>query len=207
MVYINRAAHNKPGHAGTIAALLALVLVGCAAPSAAATRDHGMSHVRSTDSTVLAMIREGSERSASFRSVLEAIGRTNGIVYVEFGYCAFGHLNGCLLPFIATVHDSRYLRVVVMPPRGSQSHEQLLSLIAHELRHALEVCEHPEVVDVTTMEALYRRIGTPETGGLTGYETSAARAAGDRVRSELRQEGLASHAPGAVVNSEHIRPR
>ena len=58
-------------------------------------------------------------------------------------------------------------------------------LIAHEMRHALEVLGHPEVVDVPTFEALYRRIGTPMTGQIRGYETSGARAAGDAVLTEL----------------------
>jgi len=73
----------------------------------------------------------------------------------------------------------------VTPDKTRGSHDQLLALIVHELRHALEVIEHVEVVDATTMEAMYRRIGTPLTGGATGYETSAARAAGDAVLSEL----------------------
>src|SRR5207244_9015285 len=109
--------------------------------------------------------------------------------YVEFGYCAFGHLNGCLLPFVAAPHGDRYLRVVVTPDKNRRSHDQLLALVAHELRHTLEVAEHPDVVDGPTMEAMYRRIGTPLTGRLSGYETSAARAAGDVVLSEL----LVSH--------------
>jgi hypothetical protein len=40
-------------------------------------------------------------------------------------------------------------------------------------------------VDVQTLEAMYEKIGTPLTGGLNGYETSAARAAGDAVLAEL----------------------
>jgi len=62
---------------------------------------------------------------------------------------------------------------------------QLIALIAHEMQHAREVLEHAEVVDVATMEAMYRKIGVPLTGGLNGYETSAARAAGDAVLTEL----------------------
>ena len=114
--------------------------------------------------------------------------RTDGIVYVEFGYCAFGHLDGCLLPFIVPTQGQRYVRVIVTPDRHRTSREQLLALIGHELRHALEVLEHPEITDVATMDALYRTIGTPETGGLKGYETSAARAAGDKVLSELLRQ-------------------
>jgi len=63
-------------------------------------------------------------------------------------------------------------------------HDQLLALIAHELRHALEVIEHDEVVDLPTMEAMYARIGVP-MAGLSGHETSAARAAGASVLDEL----------------------
>jgi hypothetical protein len=47
------------------------------------------------------------------------------------------------------------------------------------------VIEHEEVVDLATMEAMYRKIGVPLTGGRSGYETPAARATGDMVLSEL----------------------
>jgi hypothetical protein len=53
------------------------------------------------------------------------------------------------------------------------------------MRHALEVLERKDVVDVRTMEAMYGKIGTPLTGGQKGSETSAARAAGDAVLAEL----------------------
>jgi hypothetical protein len=138
---------------------------------------------------MLELLKEGRERSATFRALVEAIDHTNGIVYVEFGYCAFRHLDGCLLPFIASTHGDRYVRVIVTPDRRRVSHDQRVALIAHELRHVIEVLEHPEVVDVTTMEAMYSKIGTPLTGGRRGYETSAARAAGDAVLSELIRAG------------------
>jgi hypothetical protein len=76
------------------------------------------------------------------------------------------------------------LRIVVTPDGNRGSHDQLLALIAHELHHALEVIEHPEVTNISMMEAMYRRIGTPLTG-MTGYETSAARAGGAAVLAEL----------------------
>ena len=153
-----------------------------AAPSAAGTEP--AARVRSTNATILELLKEGAERSTTFHSLVDAIDHSTGIVYVEFGYCAFGHLNGCLVPFIAVSHGTRYLRIVVTPDKNQRSHDQLLALIAHEMRHALEVLEHKEVVDVATMEAMYRKIGTPLTGR-TGHETSAARAAGDAVLAEL----------------------
>ena len=141
--------------------------------------------VRSTDTRVLDLLREGSERSATFRALIATISRSNGFVYVEFGYCAFGHLEGCLLPFLAPAHGDRYLRIVVSNDKNRRTHDQLLALIAHEMRHALEVLEHEEVVNIATMEAMYRKIGVPLTGRLSGYETSAARATGDEVLAEL----------------------
>jgi hypothetical protein len=47
------------------------------------------------------LLKEGAERSATFRSLVNAIDQSTGVVYVELGYCAFGRVNGCLLPFIA----------------------------------------------------------------------------------------------------------
>jgi hypothetical protein len=165
-----------------------LVLVSALAsavtwPVAAAT--DGPARVRSTDGPTLELIKEGTERSAMFRTLVDAIEHSNGIVYVEPGFCAFGHLNGCVLPFIAPTHGQRYMRILVTPDRNRVSHDQLLAIIAHELQHAREVIDHTEVVDVATMERMYRRIGTPLTGGLSGYETSEARAAGEAVLQEL----------------------
>jgi hypothetical protein len=141
--------------------------------------------VRSGDARILDLIREGNEQSGTFRKITDKIGQSNGIVYVEFGYCAFGHLNGCLLPVIASSPGVRYLRAIVTPDKTRRSHAQLLALIAHELQHALEVFEHPEVSDMRSMEAMFRRIGSPEKNGMTGYETSAARASGDAVLADL----------------------
>jgi hypothetical protein len=152
--------------------------------SAAATID-SQTHVRSTDGPTLQLIEEGTRRSATFRTLVAGINDSDGIVYVERGICAFGHVNGCVLPFIAPTPGHRYLRILVTPDQYRVSHDQVLALIAHELQHAREVIGHADVIDVATMEDMYRRIGTPITGRQSGYETSAARAAGDRVLGEL----------------------
>jgi hypothetical protein len=131
---------------------------------------------------VLELLEEGRHRSATFAKVVAGIEQSRGIVYVEFGYCAFGHLNGCLLPFIARAEGERYLRIVVSPDRNQRTHDQLLALVAHELQHALEVIEHEEVVDAPTMQEMFRKIGAPVRHG---YETPAARATGDKVLAEL----------------------
>jgi hypothetical protein len=185
MVYTNRACHNKRGAQGPAGIAILSAVIVCLVASQASAFTADATRVRSTNADLLALIREGNERSVTFRTLVDTIGRSNGIVYIEFGYCAFGHLNGCLLPYIAPAHADRYFRIIVTPDKNRRSHDQLLALIAHELRHALEVIEHLEVVDVQMLEALYRRIGTPLTAQIRGYETSAARAAGDVVQAEL----------------------
>jgi hypothetical protein len=166
-----------------VALLASALSLGIAVETATWTAPTASS-ARSSDAAILNLLREGNERSVTFRALTDAIARSNGIVYVEFGHCAFGHLNGCLLPHVLLSGGNRYLRIVVTPVKYSHDRDLLLSLIAHELRHALEVIDHPEVVDVTTLQALYRHIGTP-IAGLNSYETSAARATGDAVLSEL----------------------
>jgi hypothetical protein len=54
--------------------------------------------VRSTDATILDLLNEGNQRSATFHALTATIGRLDGIVYIESGYCALGHLNGCTSP-------------------------------------------------------------------------------------------------------------
>src|SRR5262245_16148840 len=143
--------------------------------------------VRSTNTVVSALIKEGSTRSPSFHRLLDRISEANGIVYVEFGHCAFAHLNGCLLPFVVPTTGGRYLRIVVTPDRTRVDHDGLIALLAHELQHALEVLVHPEVVDLDSMLAMYARIGRP-LSGRSGYETSEAHAVQNGVAFELRTD-------------------
>jgi hypothetical protein len=188
MVYLNRACRNKRATSRASSLVVLAVIIVCSAAGERAASAADVSRVRSSDTAILGLLHEGAERSATFSTLVATVEHSNGIVYVEYGYCAFGHLNACVLPLIASPHGDRYLRILVTPDKNRRSHDQLLALIAHELRHALEVFDAPEVVDVETMNALYRRIGRPETGGSSGYETSAARAAGDRTLSELLAE-------------------
>jgi hypothetical protein len=179
---LTKTPQNAVGRRLTLPIVSAVLMTQITAASAAAAE--ASSRVRSTNPVMLDLLKEGRDRSGTFRTLVDAIDHSNGIVYVEFGYCAFGHLDGCLLPFIASAHGDRYVRVIVTPEKSRLNHDQLLALIGHELRHALEVLEHPEVVDVPTMEHMYRSIGTP-IAGQRGFETSAARSTGTAVLTEL----------------------
>jgi len=159
--------------------ILALCVMGATAEAAEAP-----ARVRSTSRAMLELVKEGIQRSATFRALVAGLESSNGIVYVEFGVCAFGHMNGCVLPFLVPASGQRYLRILVTSDASRVSHDRLLSLIGHELQHAREILDHSEVVDVMTMERMYQRIGTPLVGQ-RGYETSAARAVSDAILAEL----------------------
>ncbi len=182
MLYTKRAHQNKQRGRGRVAGLLMLACLPSHAVIAQPAEDR---RVRSANPVLLDSLSEGAERSATFAALVEAIGASNGIVYVEFGYCTFGHVNGCLLPFIAASAHTRYLRILVTPDKTRQSHDQLLALVAHEMQHAWEVLQHADIVELSAMRLLYRKIGTPIAGPQEGSETSAARAIGDAVLSEL----------------------
>ena len=83
--------------------------------------------------------------------------------------------------FAGTAGNQRYLRVQVS---NTLATDQMIAVIAHELRHALEVAAEQTVVDEKALESFYRRIGdSPHVGG--GYDTEAARVAQRTVRQEL----------------------
>jgi predicted Zn-dependent protease len=83
--------------------------------------------------------------------------------------------------FLGSSGRHRYLRIDV---RNSLTTTDLLSAIAHELQHAVEIAGSVEVRDAKSMGSFYERIGVSR-GARTSFDTHAARETGARVKSEL----------------------
>ena len=168
----------------TIAAVCCLLAVlCCAAPAGADTRTTARpsptARVRGVTSFVTQLLADASRRSPTFASLVAALEKTDVIVHVEEVIHLAPRTEGRLMFTVAT-GGVRYLRVQVL--RGmAPSH--LMSVIGHELQHAVEVAEHRDVRDIASFVALYERIG--ERGHRGQYDTAAARTAGQRVRNEL----------------------
>jgi len=147
-------------------------------------------HVRSTNRQMLELLDVGWRRSAIFRSMVEALERSNVIVYVE----PSTEMSGGGLRFAAGPAQARYLRVLVNPAKDT---DQLLALIAHELQHGVEVAQATDVVDDFSFVASFARIGRSHCGERRRcYETIAAVDIGARTYRELcgrsvPEEGLA----------------
>ncbi len=143
---------------------------------------NGGPRIRPRDQRATTALRVGSERSSVFRGLLHAIDQGDVFVYVavdpQMGRGLMGRLT-----FAGSAGKYRYLRVMLNPELGT---DVMVATLAHELRHVLEVLEHPEVVSETTLGALYSRIGhSNRAGGVPGFETDAALDTGMEVRREL----------------------
>lgn len=151
-----------------------------AAPSAFALLDSPYRHVRTTDGYLQAMLRIGLQRSPTFASLMAQLNDTDVIVYLEPVQALPTTLSGRLL---LLPHDTpqRYLRIQVLATLGRM---EIISLIGHELRHALEVAQAPDVRDERALVRLYERIGQRSVKGHQ-YDTTAAQDAGRAVRKEL----------------------
>ena len=136
--------------------------------------------VRSTTPRITRLLAEGVRRSRTFADLIRRIHETDVIVYIEPTFNLPVETSGRIL-LAATAGNHRYLRVQV---RATLQGDQMIAVIAHELRHALELAEEPSVVDEQGVAALYRRIGD-RAHGVIGYDTKAARDAGRMVQDEL----------------------
>ena len=143
--------------------------------------------VRSSDPTLVALIGDATLRSTTFRQLVQAIEATNGIVYVDPGKCNHG-VHACLPMWMQVSGPNRLVHIVI--DRGIHASEiETMSVLGHELQHAIEVLSEPTIHDGVTMFAFLRRLAPTDS---TRFETTAAVNAGDQVYDELR---ASSHNP------------
>jgi len=136
----------------------------------AADRPPSGRHVRSADVRGQILIEKGVARSATFRHLLDRLDLSDVIVYVAPKYTRPG-LNG-YLPHRMTVAGSfRYLYVMV-DLLGAD--DRVISVIAHELQHAVEVADAPEVRNDRSLTRLFARVQINFHCGEDCFETQAA---------------------------------
>jgi hypothetical protein len=154
-----------------------------AADGGLATAASVLLRIRTDSPAVATVIQKATERSATFRALVEAINASDGIVYVSEGACGHG-VRACLVEVFAA-GTNRILRVKVDIRKASWD---LMGSIGHELRHVIEVLGEPTVTSSAAMYFFYSRTG--RRGTSTSFETTAAVEAGNAVRSEVRRPAL-----------------
>jgi hypothetical protein len=136
-------------------------------------------HIRSNDRSVRQLLRRGYRGSRTFADLVTRLQRSDVIVYIEEVQRLPGALEGRLM-MLPRVNGFRYVRIQ-LALHGSP--EDSVSVLGHELQHAAEVANAPEVNDGAGLAQLYRRTGM--RNGPDVYETAAAQAVARRVRREL----------------------
>jgi hypothetical protein len=144
------------------------------------THDNPQVRVRPTSALARKVIDAGLARSITFRRLVQHLESSNVIVYVQMRPNMPSNIGG-LLEFMGRAGSNRYLRVTV----GSLHHQSVVvALLGHELQHAAEVADAPDVQSPDEFAAFYRRIGV--STGVGRYDSLAAESAGRTVRAELR---------------------
>jgi hypothetical protein len=186
------------------AALFAVFLVIAAAPAdgsprPAITHDDVRFHIRMTDPHLQRLVRDGLDTSPTFRALVDRLIGSDVIVYLECDHFPSSGVDG-RLTFATSAGGYRYLMIRVRQ-RGSRQHQ--MALVAHELRHAVEVADTPAIVDGHSMAREYGRMGYLTRWAqlpVTSFDTAAAVQAGYEVLRELTGEKMA-------VPSEHDSAR
>jgi hypothetical protein len=174
--FLNRRVRHVVAHLAVGAGLVAGIAQTADAEDADTAR---FDRVRSTNPAIAVAIREATDRSATFRRLVDTIEATNGLVYVEEGLC--GHsVRACLLLSIKVAGPVRLLRILVDTRKTDR---ELIGSIGHELQHAVEVLSDPSVTDYHKVYSFYQQEGRT---GSDRFETAAAVRAGLDVLAEAR---------------------
>ena len=142
------------------------------------------SYIRVLDCPLAAAVAGGLDQSPTLRRQFERIAELHGIVYVATSaHVAVTRktLRGALSHQVGLSGPIRVLRITLVRDAGDRA----LGTFAHELRHAIEVLEHPEARSESAIDALFERIGEPV--GYGAYETRAAITAQMTVLRELKE--------------------
>jgi hypothetical protein len=153
---------------------------------AMATQDSSVRHVRTTDPKILSLIDAGSSGSATFRGLISMLNASDVIVYIEPKVTRTA-LGGYLGHNIVVRAEYRYLHIAV---GISGSQRRLVSLLAHELQHAVEVARTPDARDAESLERLFSRLAIKfGCAGTSCSETQAAKDVEYIVGEELKAHG------------------
>lgn len=156
-----------------------LLLVASTAIAAQQEPPAAVPRVRSANPAIATLIATGMTNSRTFRSIIERINATDGVVYVEQGDCG-NAIRACLRAVAKSVGN----RIVLVRIRLPKSDRDVVATIGHELQHALEILNDPAVTDSAAMYRFYTREARRRLGG--GFETAEAVKVEQAVHAEMR---------------------
>jgi hypothetical protein len=145
--------------------------------------------VRTTDRQIRALLDEGLAHSPSLRALVGRLARGDVVVYLRCARLS-PRLDG-QLTFVSAAGGFRYVLVHLALDRPWA---RQIATLGHELQHAVEIAEQPDVVDQAALARAYTRIGFVRPAGQHGhksFDTMAAIFAGEQVRREILRSSTA----------------
>jgi len=137
----------------------ALWLLLVATPSIANAADPSVDglggRIRTTDDRLRRLLERGTRSSQTFRALVHRLLASDVVVYLWCDNSDAARTDG-RLTFVSSAGGLRY---VVVRLSRLHSRERQIAIMAHELRHAVEIADAPEVVDGASMVREYQRIG------------------------------------------------
>ena len=128
--------------------LLSLFLITMPSALTAQTFDDDpQHHIRTTDRRLIRLLHDGMRGSETFRRLVDRLRRSDVIVYVECGGGRDRSSDG-RLTFVSAVGGLRYVHVRVARLAAA---DVQIALIGHELQHAVEIANAPNVVDASSL--------------------------------------------------------
>jgi hypothetical protein len=137
-------------------------------------------HVRTTEPKLAALIELGLTGSVTFRQLVDQLNASDVVVYVVLKQDR-DRLGAYLSHDIVSAGGRRILRVAI-ETLGTDRH--MVARLGHELQHALEVAQAPEVRDAASLEQLFKRLDIRSVC-VGCYETAAALQVQAAVEAEL----------------------
>ena len=168
--------------------VLILVTLACTPAAHAGDLLEFEKYVRSTDQSLREQIRDARTTSPTFRRLIARLERSDVIVYVTRQYDLSPTLDG-QITFTAKAGGVRYLTIRLawdLPPR------RLVSTLAHELQHAVEIADAEDIVDEASLARAYTRMGEAATLNVRAYQAFETREAIDIAQRVWREYGSSS---------------
>ena len=165
-----------------IGIILCCALLGSAPRLFADSDATDLGRIRPSTLYLQDILAAGYRESAHFRRIVDRLVRAPVIVHVTPApTLPFALMGG--LHFVTAAGGYRYLRIALrmdVPPR------QLIAALAHELQHALEIADAPDIASDEALGRFYRARGERcRSLPRECYDTAAARAAGAAVYADL----------------------
>jgi hypothetical protein len=164
----------------------------------AAVDAEGLDRIRAPRRDAATLLESARQESRTVRELLEAIARTDVIVYVELARHPSIPRGGTVL--LTAVPAGRYLLVTINP-----DHDRIATIayLGHELQHVLEIATSPHVTDQVSLRRLFQRIGT-DPAAMGNFETETAEVIGRRVWNEV-SSAAAGPDTGAAQSARPMR--